>query len=493
MPRPQHNTTSLPRNLRAELGIRDTYSDKNRRRNGPATRKERRRLERNEKKTRKQAAPARENRRRSVGRNKDEDDFDVDTDEEVSSDETQPVKKPMHSSEPAGRARSSVIGVDSSEEFGVSEAEKDTEEGEYEEHSNCDIEGTSPGVADENMIGHEPISKHAVRHLRAGVKTKLAEDDAEIAALEKKLGIKKGKKLPKAFMEDGLEDLMGDLLEGSDDESRKRKREADEWLRVKRQKAQASQLDESESDEDDVENEDDSENEDEIDDLDEGIFRSEDDEGEDGEEGEFGGFDEEENVPPKKKENPYVAPAPRAEPTAQKYIPPSLRARLDPESESLTRLRRQAQGHLNKLSEANLVSILAEFEKLYRDYPRQHVTSTLINLLMALICERSPLQDTFIVLHAGFIAAVYKIVGMDFGAELVQNVVEILDADGDERGKFEGKETVNLVSLLSQLYNFHVIGSPLMFDYIRLFLQGITETNTELLLKVIRSRYCHTK
>jgi nucleolar MIF4G domain-containing protein 1 len=106
---------------------------------------------------------------------------------------------------------------------------------------------------------------------------------------------------------------------------------------------------------------------------------------------------------------------------------------------------------------------------------------------MGLIGERSVLNDTFIVLHAGFIAAVYKIMGMDFGAEIVQKVVETMDAGGDERGKFEGKEYINLVSLLCQLYNFHVIGHPLMFDYIRLFLQEITETNTELLLKIIRS------
>ncbi|KAL4960663.1 uncharacterized protein BDV14DRAFT_182179 [Aspergillus stella-maris] len=77
--------------------------------------------------------------------------------------------------------------------------------------------------------------------------------------------------------------------------------------------------------------------------------------------------------------------------------------------------------------------------------------------------------------------------GMDFGAEIVQKIVETFDAGGDERGKFEGKEMINLISLLSQLYNFHVVGSTLVFDYIRLFLQDINEDNTELLLKVIRN------
>jgi nucleolar MIF4G domain-containing protein 1 len=318
-------------------------------------------------------------------------------------------------------------------------------------------------------------------HVPAGIKSKLAQDDAEIAALEKKLGLKKGK-TSKAFEEDGLDDLLGDLGgggDGSEDESRKRKREADDWLQSKRQKAKALQAQAETKD-----NEEDSE---EDVDLDEGIFGSEDDE-EAADDSDFDGFDDEEKKEPKKKENPYVAPVPKPEASAQKYIPPSLRARADPESESLTRLKRQAQGQLNKLSEANMISIVSEFEKLYRDYPRQHVTSTLIDLLMGLICERAALSDTFLILHAGFIAALYKLLGMDFGAEIIQKVVETLDANGDERGTFQGKETANLMSLLSQLYNFHVIGSALMFDYIRIYLQEMTENNTELLLKVIRSK-----
>ena len=97
------------------------------------------------------------------------------------------------------------------------------------------------------------------------------------------------------------------------------------------------------------------------------------------------------------------------------------------------------------------------------------------------------------ILHAGFIAALYKVLGMDFGAEIIQKIVQILDAQGDERGKFQGKEMVNMISLLSQLYNFHVTGHTLVFDYIRILLQDITEDNTELLLKLIKSVFSNTR
>lgn len=468
MGRPQHNTTSLPRHLRSELGIRDTYSDKKRKRTGPAARKDRRRDERAEKKSRKPQRSAGQPSRRFVNDEEDEDDFDLDEDDEEAP-KSSSKKKSVSAHEPTSKLKSALKKPQPKEESESDESDGFDDEIDLDEPEEADA-GETPNISSK-------------------VKSKLDQDDAEIAALEKKLGLKKGGKLPKAFAEDGLDELMGDLGDKSDDENKKRKREADEWLLNKRRKAQKLQA--QAEDEDSEEESDD----DEVD-LDDQIFGEDDDEDEDedeedeemGDDSDFGGFDEE-DAAPKKRENPYVAPAPKATvASTPKYIPPSLRGRSDSESESLTRLKRQAQGHLNKLSEANLISILGEFEKLYRDYPRQHVTSTIIDLLMGLICERAVLQDTFLVLHAGFIAALYKIMGMDFGAEIVQKVVETLDAGGDERGGFEGKEVVNLVSLLSQLYNFHVIGSPLMFDYIRLFLQEITEANTELLLKVIRSK-----
>ncbi|KAF5857926.1 suppressor of glycerol defect [Aspergillus alliaceus] len=457
MPRPMHNTTSLPRNLRGELGIKDTYGERKRRLNGPANRKDRRKAERDEKKT-KRAPVSRSGGGRHKREEDDEDDFEgfeVDSGAESDAAGEEDVFAKLKAAKQAKQQPKPILKKKKAEK-------SDSESGEEEE------ETVRP------------------RKVSQAVQDKLDQDDAEIAALEKKLGLKKGKKLPKSFEEDGLGDLLGDLDEGSADDGKKRKREADEWLRNKRRKAQGLEPEgESEEDDSDMSSEEEMDGLNDFDDLDDDEDMFDDVDGDDDDEAEES---EEDKPAPKKRENPFVAPVVEtAENRPQKYIPPSLRAASGSESESLTRLRRQAQGHINKLSEANLVSILAEFEKLYREYPRKDVTSTLINLLFGMICERSALQDTFLILHAGFIAAVYRIVGMDFGAELVQKIVETFDARGDERGQFEGKELVNLISLLSQLYNFHVISSTLIFDYIRLFLQDITEENTELLLKVIRN------
>lgn len=362
------------------------------------------------------------------------------------------------------------------------------------------------------------------------VQARLEEDDAEIAALEKKLGIKGKKNLPKAFEDDGLADLLG----GLDDEldfavtgKRKRSSEDQAWLESKRRKAAGGLTAEESFSEDDSEDDDNGWDDDESlrsgaeeegepeDGLDEDSESGEgddfagfsDDDGEEGEDNEEEGpedeMDDSEDLEsesdaeddefeqdeqrPKVRENPYKPPVPAGSAPAGKYIPPSLRGPPSSDAEAMTRLRRQAQGLLNRLSEANILSILKDIENLYQNNPRQYVTTTLIDLLLGLICDRTSLQDTFLILHAGFISAVYKVIGTDFGAQLVERFAAEFDKYYDSYNEeTSSKETTNLVSLMAELYNFQVIGANLVFDYIRIFLEELKEVNTELLLRIVR-------
>jgi len=328
-------------------------------------------------------------------------------------------------------------------------------------------------------------------------KDRAAQDDAEITALEKKLGLKK-KRLPKSFEDDGLADLLDGLEE--DLMGQKRKRDEAEWLQRKRRRADdaADSLHQGgtedwSTDDDDLgawgDDDEEGEGEEEIKDD----FES----GEDGEaemetseEDDFTGFldleeETKERNQVKVRENPYVAPVAAGTPTA-KYVPPSMRKGPGSDEQSVQRLRRQIQGHLNKLSEANLVSILNEIEKVYQSNPRYEVTAVLIDLLLGLFCNRSALSNTFVILHAAFVAAVYKIVGVDFGAELLSNLVDRFDHFHHGAVDTGGKESLNLISLLSNLFTFHVLGSTIIFDYIRLLLEKLSESNTELLLRLVR-------
>ena len=336
-------------------------------------------------------------------------------------------------------------------------------------------------------------------------KDRLARDDDEIAALEKRLGLK-GKKRAKDA-DDDLAYFLGGLDAEQETEMSRNKREAAEWLQEKRRKTSSAILpvqletdktadslnddignsgeDFDSADEDNFTEDLDGESEDESDglvsDIDEGLT--------DGE-NEFenpSSADEQTSIAPKKRENPYVAPVvPGAAPAAGKYVPPSLRGPPKNADESLQRLRRQVQGQINKLSEANILSIVGEVEKLYQNNPRQDVTTTILDMLLAVFSDRAQLQNTFVILHAAFVAALYKVIGTDFGAEIIVRWVAKFEEFYKPMETSTDKATVNLISLLSQLYVFGVVSSLLVFDYIRLFLSAINEANTELLLRVVR-------
>lgn len=341
-------------------------------------------------------------------------------------------------------------------------------------------------------------------HVSRGVKSRLEDDDAEIAALEKKLGMKKGKK---KSGDDELDWLV--YGSGSEDDSQpsKRKRpEDDDWLRSKRRKAEKAptrsiiQENELSDGEDmvDVEVESDK-SDDAAEDL-QNPF-SDDELSED----DFEGFEDEDvtsrtapvsTSAPRKRENPYIAPV-ASSPSPAKYVPPSLRPAPSGDEEVLKQLRRHVQGLLNRLSESNLLSILQSVQDIYAKNARQHVTSTLVELLRGLICDPSILNETFLILHAGFAAAIYRVVGTDFGAQLLESIVEEFDryhyrqntATADEHPGVYGKQTLNLLGFLSNLYTLQAISSDIIFDYVRMLLDkdNFSEANTELLLRVIRN------
>ncbi|KAL1958534.1 hypothetical protein VTO42DRAFT_4398 [Malbranchea cinnamomea] len=480
MPRPQHNTTLLPKKLREELGLPDTYNPnraaRGRKKPGSVlSRKEQRKAEREQKKAARRPGtnPAKDQvrvRENGIGKA---------TPKSSSRDAESILKKRRLEEEDGVESDFSDVGSDLDEDI-------------LDESDDNEIE--DEGSEEEEEEKEEKEEEPSRPKIPKSVQEKLDEDDAEIARLEKALGIK-NHKLPKSFQRDGLDEILGDLAGGSDVEQKKRKREGDDWLQRKRQKALAEQKRRDISSDDDESETTGSEDQ---------FALDEDNESEaadsfDGFEDEYGGTkDQKAKSPlPKKnaRENPYVPPVSATiTTTTAKYVPPSLRAASSSnESEDLVRLRRQTQGQLNKLSEANMVSILSEIEKIYQNYPRQNVTTTLIDLLLALICDRSTLNDTFINLHAGFIAAVYKVIGMDFGAQLVERMVKQFDAVYEGRQNSEeddsnstSKEMSNLVALLAHMYNLHVIGCELVFDYIRLFLKEINQLNTELLLKIIK-------
>ncbi|ORY67068.1 uncharacterized protein BCR38DRAFT_150636 [Pseudomassariella vexata] len=373
--------------------------------------------------------------------------------------------------------------------------------------SDLDGNGSDDGASEMGDEGSQeaPASSKAE-------KRKSMPEDAEIAALERKLGLKRGKK-SKAIDEDGLGDLL-DGLEGESDDGEapakgkhKRKAEADDnWLAQKRRKAnnaaaaaaasRAAAMEEDDESHDSEYDEDDNKNDgfsdlaisdfdDDDTDGDLGSSRDEDDDGG------FDGFsdsddDEERNSAeypaPHERENPYVAPTTGV----AKYVPPSLRQQSGSNEEVDAQLRRRVQGLINRLTNESMVGIIKDLSGLYDNFPRQSVTSTLIDLVISLVCSPEKRPDGFFTMIAGFASGCQRALGTHVAANLLQRLVEVFKEHHNRAsGDHSDSASKHMISLLAELYNMQVIGPNLMFDYIRLFLANLDELNTELLLRIV--------
>ncbi|KAK1992515.1 MIF4G domain-containing protein [Colletotrichum falcatum] len=399
-----------------------------------------------------------------------------------------------------GKGQKEDIGQDSSNDEEKTPAQQRSKQLSHKKRKREVVAETD----DSDESEQPPAAKHAPR----GIQDKLAKENAEIERLERKLGMKKGRKsLPKSFKDDGLEDLLGDLNDDSelDKMGGKMKSEAEEWLAQKRQKAtdtlvKARRAPETDTDEEDFSDE-----------LD--FTRGEGDGGsggsnddaivsddpyDPGDQSSFEGFDEEEDDEEERvqdakriRENPYLPPV-AAGTQLPKYIPPSLRTNPGGDADVEAQIRRQLQGPVNRVAEANLTSIVGEIERIYQNHPRGHTNKILTSLLMAQICDPTSKPDTLLVLSAGFIAALYRVIGVDFAAHFLTTSVEQFQVEREKaiamaaEQRIPTKETSNLLTVLAEMYIFRVIGSNLIFDIVRILLGDLSELNAELLLRIVR-------
>ncbi|KAL4729609.1 suppressor of glycerol defect [Fusarium chlamydosporum] len=358
---------------------------------------------------------------------------------------------------------------------------------------------------DEDEDDTEVVSKpkSAKKGVSKALQERLAQDDAEIEAFERKLGIKKGRKsLPQSFKEDGLGDLLGDLSgeedlsDDNDNDNKKRKSEYDEWLASKRRKT-TEPAGRSKGRKDDEDDDDDLDMNQESGDEDEDLMDEDDEDGGDFDDESFGGFDDDDDddiddkpTQPRQRENPYVAPTSGV--AVAKYVPPSLRKAAGSEEERISRLRKQVQGLINRLTDANILSIVKSFEELYQNNARGDVSDVITDAIMAQISKPETLPDQFFVLTGGFAAAIYRLVGSSFGTVLIRRIVEDFGGHYEQASKELNvesaiqKEASNILTLLTQLYVFEVVTCKIIFDYMERLLGDLNEINVELLLRICR-------
>ncbi|KIM20855.1 hypothetical protein M408DRAFT_81406 [Serendipita vermifera MAFF 305830] len=186
------------------------------------------------------------------------------------------------------------------------------------------------------------------------------------------------------------------------------------------------------------------------------------------------------------------------ESATSKYVPPHLRPGASIDDQNRIRLVRQLKGLMNRLSEQNIGTVISELEHIYRENTRHDVTSSLASVTLAAISSHASLLDNHIALNAALVAALYRVVGIEFAAHFVQEAVKAYESAyenaatqqqdaSDANADIGGKDAQNLLVCIAELYNFEVVSCVLMYDIVRALLkQRVGELEVELLLKILR-------
>ena len=311
--------------------------------------------------------------------------------------------------------------------------------------------------------------------LETRIKTK-TEVDADVEMYSKKLRLKEGK-LTSKFKEDGLDFLLEGLDGGSLNEDQHL--ESDVSLSIE------NEILDDAADSDDLSREVEMES-----------FEGESDEFIDSESlNDNLAIDSGAYVPPHLKLNdkqPFISPD---------FLKKQFTANKETRnSDAYIRLRKQIQGQLNRLSDANMNSIVIGIQDLYSVHRRHDISEITADLLLHYVGHHQNLLDSFVATYAAFITCLHHTIN-EFGAFFVQKLVCGLEIDGkrlvDMGGttfltseeailEVDSKQTPNYVSLLAFLYNFNQVGSSLIYDIIFVLLENVSEANIEILLRLLR-------
>ncbi|CAL8293553.1 unnamed protein product [Lota lota] len=363
-----------------------------------------------------------------------------------------------------------------------------------------DTAGTQPPAGKK---GKKNDNKLEESRKRALLEANEAEE-REIKMLEKCLGYNKRKnksKLPQSFADDGLDYVLGVIGSGSANGVMYDSEEDVEQAKEKFSKLDQSESELSDDEEeaagseggendegDDLESVDEDIEDDENEEDDEGMAEEEEameDEQKELDEAQSANEGEDKSEDKGETETSLVIPQPVIS-TAVKYIPPHLRVPGDDKRRAdLETLRRRVKGLLNRLSEANMASIRGQLEEMYMSSSRKDMSDTLTEVVLAACVTSSLMPDRLLQEHVLLVSLLHHSVGLEVGAHFLETVVRRFDAE--YQGSGEGKETDNLLAIISHLYNLQVVHSLLIFDILKRLVGAFRERDIQLVLFVLKN------
>ncbi|CAM9096748.1 unnamed protein product [Chrysoparadoxa australica] len=175
------------------------------------------------------------------------------------------------------------------------------------------------------------------------------------------------------------------------------------------------------------------------------------------------------------------------EATSEKYVPPAMRGH-DASTASGKKmtddgLRRLLKGALNRMSESNLDPVMKQLRELYRQHSTSRVNSLLLEETVAVCVHHSQVMKSLIPPYSALIASLHVVIESDVGAFFLESIARKFKDAVEERLRAPSS---NLLLLLGHLYTMGVLHCTLMYDIVRMLLEGFGDLEVELLLLLLQ-------
>ncbi len=152
---------------------------------------------------------------------------------------------------------------------------------------------------------------------------------------------------------------------------------------------------------------------------------------------------------------------------------------VETDKDVLTKLSKQINGLLNRLSTLNIHNISTQIIQLFysNQYTRYDLINTLETLLkQILLSKNSLIPDRLHAEYAALISILSSNIGIELGATILTNLILLFNEkfqnteNIEEMFKIDNKYLDNLLTFICYLYNFKLFSSVLIFDIINEFI-----------------------
>ena len=172
---------------------------------------------------------------------------------------------------------------------------------------------------------------------------------------------------------------------------------------------------------------------------------------------------------------------------SRRYMPPHLRqsAESSKQNESVQKLHRVVRGLVNRLSESNVRLIAKEVEQLYQENSRNNMNRTLSDCLFASCVSTSHVGDQVLMDSMLLLGLTHTCVGVEVSSYFLERLAKKLEAVLEHNRRKPTKAPLNIVLLFAFLYTLDIIHCCLVYDLVRKFVASFQELDIELLLMLL--------